>query len=134
MNGRAVLLSNLVVVGGLTFGTLALVTGCQKEKPVATGSRQMEQTPAHQHGTMAQPRSNAAPAQPMPMPAQTTTAEPAVQTVAEQTTCPIMGGPIDKSIFVEYKGKKVYFCCKGCVAEFQNDPEKYIAKLPQFAQ
>lgn len=53
---------------------------------------------------------------------------------AEQTTCPVMGGAIDKSIFVEYKGKKIYFCCKGCVDTFQADPEKYLAKLPQFAE
>jgi YHS domain-containing protein len=134
MNGRAVLLSSLVVAGGLTVGVLALVTGCQKEKPAASSSKQMEQMPADQHATMARPRSNTAPAQPMAMPAQTATAQPAAQTAAEQTNCPVMGGPIDKSIFVEYKGKKVYFCCNSCVAQFQKDPEKYLAKLPQFAQ
>ncbi len=58
-----------------------------------------------------------------------------VKTVAgEQTTCPVMGGAIDKTIFVEYKGKKVYFCCPGCVETFKANPEKYVAKLPQFAQ
>lgn len=50
----------------------------------------------------------------------------------EQTTCPVMGGAINKDIFVEYKGKKVYFCCAGCETKFEADPEKYIAKLPQF--
>jgi len=56
-----------------------------------------------------------------------------VQSVAaEQTTCPVMGGAIDKAIFVEYKGKKVYFCCKGCPETFTANPEKYLAKLPQF--
>lgn len=51
----------------------------------------------------------------------------------EQTTCPIMeGNKIDKNIFVEYKGKKVYFCCAACKSVFEKDPEKYIAKLPQF--
>jgi len=71
-------------------------------------------------------------------PAQTTPAE-AVQAVKavvaeaiEQTTCPIMGGAIDKKLFTEYKGKKVYFCCPGCKLKFEEDPEKYIAKLPQF--
>jgi YHS domain-containing protein len=52
-----------------------------------------------------------------------------------QTTCPVMeGNPINKNIFVEYKGKKVYFCCKGCPEEFLANPEKYVAKLPQFKQ
>jgi YHS domain-containing protein len=50
----------------------------------------------------------------------------------EQTTCPVTGDKIDKNIFVEYKGKKVYFCCAMCVAQFNKDPEKYISKLPQF--
>jgi len=54
---------------------------------------------------------------------------------AEQTMCPIMdGNKIDKTVFVEYKGKKVYFCCAACKATFEKDPEKYIAKLPQFKQ
>jgi YHS domain-containing protein len=53
----------------------------------------------------------------------------------EQTTCPVMdGNAIDKNVFVEYKGKKVYFCCPDCKAKFEADPEKYIAKLPQFKQ
>ncbi len=53
---------------------------------------------------------------------------------AEQTTCPVRGDPIDKSVFTEYQGKKVYFCCNSCIAEFQKDPQKYIARLPQFAR
>ena len=52
--------------------------------------------------------------------------------MAEQTKCPVMGGPIDKQYYVEYKGKKVYFCCGGCDTTFLADPEKYLAKLPQF--
>ncbi|MBL7185132.1 MAG: YHS domain-containing protein [Phycisphaerae bacterium] len=58
-----------------------------------------------------------------------------VASAAEQTTCPVMvGNPINKAIFTEYKGKKVYFCCPGCDSKFKADPEKYIAKLPQFNQ
>ncbi len=65
-----------------------------------------------------------------------TRAEPAVQkaVATEQTICPVMGNPIDKNIFVEYQGKKVYFCCQGCPAVFQADPQKYLAKLPQFTK
>jgi YHS domain-containing protein len=92
-------------------GAFGLMSGCQKAKPGVTGSRQVQATPA-----------------------QTAAVQPAAQAAAEQTTCPVMGGPIDKSISVEYKGKKVYFCCNGCVATFQADPEKYVAKLPQCAQ
>ena len=52
----------------------------------------------------------------------------------EQTMCPITGDKIDKNVFVEYKGKKVYFCCADCKGKFLADPEKYVAKLPQFAK
>ncbi len=59
----------------------------------------------------------------------------AAVTEVEQTTCPILeGNKIDKNVFVEYKGKKVYFCCTACKSVFEKDPEKYIAKLPQFAK
>ncbi len=50
----------------------------------------------------------------------------------EQTHCPVMGGPIDKDVFIIYQGKKVYFCCPGCEASFLKEPEKYLDKLPQF--
>lgn len=46
-----------------------------------------------------------------------------------QTTCPIMGGKIDKAIFVDYEGKRVYFCCKACPEKFLKEPAKYIKKM-----
>jgi YHS domain-containing protein len=58
--------------------------------------------------------------------------EKVTSAIIEQTTCPVMGGAINKDIFTEYKGTKVYFCCPGCVDRFKADPEKYLAKLPQF--
>jgi YHS domain-containing protein len=58
--------------------------------------------------------------------------EAVVQAAGEQTICPVMKSPINKAIFVEYKGKKVYFCCEPCKTTFAKDPEKYIKDLPQF--
>jgi YHS domain-containing protein len=46
-----------------------------------------------------------------------------------QTTCPVLGGNIDKNVFVDYQGKRIYFCCQGCDAEFNKDPGKYLKKL-----
>jgi YHS domain-containing protein len=46
-----------------------------------------------------------------------------------QTNCPVMGGKIDKNVFADHEGKRVYFCCKGCIPEFQKNPAKYIKKL-----
>jgi YHS domain-containing protein len=46
-----------------------------------------------------------------------------------QTNCPVMGGRINKAIFVDYQGKRVYFCCGACPAEFRKDPAKYIKAM-----
>ena len=48
-----------------------------------------------------------------------------------QTTCPVLAGNIDKSVYADYKGKRIYFCCKGCDAEFNKDPDKYMKKLQE---
>ena len=46
-----------------------------------------------------------------------------------QTKCPVMGSDIDKSQYVDVKGKRVYICCKGCIALIKKAPEKYLAKI-----
>jgi len=46
-----------------------------------------------------------------------------------QTICPVMGGKINKEIYTDYEGKRVYFCCKGCIGEFKKNPAKHIKKL-----
>lgn len=43
-----------------------------------------------------------------------------------QTTCPVMGEKIDRDVYVDYKGQRVYFCCTSCAAKFKADPEKYL--------
>jgi YHS domain-containing protein len=48
-----------------------------------------------------------------------------------QTTCPVLGGNIDKNVYADYKGKRVYFCCPGCDKEFEKNPEKYLQKLKE---
>ena len=48
-----------------------------------------------------------------------------------QTLCPVMGGKIDKKVFVDYQGQRIYFCCPACDAEFKKDPEKYMKKLKE---
>ena len=47
-----------------------------------------------------------------------------------QTFCPVMwGNPINKDIYADYNGKRVYFCCGYCQAKFKESPEMYIKKL-----
>jgi YHS domain-containing protein len=53
---------------------------------------------------------------------------------APQTTCPVMGGDINKEVYADHEGKRVYFCCASCVAQFEKDPEKYLAKLKETGQ
>ena len=51
-----------------------------------------------------------------------------------QTQCPVMvGNKIDPSIYSDYQGKRVFFCCQNCKAAFAKAPEKYLLHLPQFA-
>lgn len=51
-----------------------------------------------------------------------------------QTKCPVGGEDIDKTVTTMYKGKTVYFCCDKCIKAFEEEPEKYVAKLPQFKE
>ena len=54
---------------------------------------------------------------------------------AVQTNCPVMEAmAIDKSVYTEHQGKKVYFCCAGCINTFKENPQQYLSKLPQFNQ
>lgn len=108
--------ATLFVAIALSMGLLVF-NGCKKsEDTSAQNTQEMESHEGHDHMAME--------------------AEPAADTdsTIEQKTCPVMGGAINKELFVEYKGKKVYFCCAGCEETFQKNPEKYIAKLPQFNQ
>jgi YHS domain-containing protein len=57
-----------------------------------------------------------------------------VQQLKPQTTCPVQGDPIDKNLYVDYNGKRIYVCCKGCLAEVTKDPEKQIKKLASMGQ
>ena len=51
-----------------------------------------------------------------------------------QGKCPVMdeefGGDMGTPWVVNVKSRDVYVCCKGCIAEVQKDPDKYLAKLP----
>ncbi len=69
---------------------------------------------------------------PAPKPAETATkpAKPTTTTAAiTQKTCPVSGEPIDPKVWTEHEGKKIYFCCKDCIAKFKAEPAKYMAKL-----
>ncbi len=114
MNRQHEFIQRILVVSSLTLAALFLAAGCGNGEEAATqpsGSEQM----------MGQANEMAA------------TADETVLAGIEQKTCPVMeGNPINPNIFVEYQGKKVYFCCSACPEKFKADPEKYLSKLPQF--
>jgi hypothetical protein len=56
--------------------------------------------------------------------------EAAGETVATlQTTCPVMGGKVNKSLYVDEAGQRMYVCCKGCIGPLKKDFAKYAKKL-----
>ena len=108
MNAKKIQLIIVSLLAGFLLAGLVLLEGCKKSEPEPT-----------------------APAIPAAVKEAEETASKAAETI-EQTTCPVMAGAINKEIYTEYKGKKVYFCCPGCKEKFEKAPEQYIAKLPQF--
>ena len=59
-----------------------------------------------------------------PEPAKTTAA-PALK----QTTCPVTRKPISQDAFIDHEGRKVFFCSKGCINKFQEEPNAYLSAL-----
>ena len=49
----------------------------------------------------------------------------------KQKLCPVMGNPINKDIYLDYQGRRIYFCCNMCPDVFKKDPEKYLKKLDE---
>jgi len=47
----------------------------------------------------------------------------------KNTTCPVMGGAVNTTIYTVYNGTKIYFCCPGCDKTFTADPVKYMKKI-----
>jgi len=54
----------------------------------------------------------------------------AAKAITMQTTCPVMEGqPINKKLFVDFEGKRIYVCCGTCVKMLKKDPAKYVKML-----
>jgi hypothetical protein len=49
--------------------------------------------------------------------------------VKRQTLCPVMKAPINKALYVDHDGKRVYVCCRSCLARVKKDPAKYVKLL-----
>jgi YHS domain-containing protein len=133
MNLRKIILLTAVVVIGLGL------TACKKKEqptpPPKASAKKNVQKPTEKAQETSATEAEQAQAEFDRVKKEAEEAVKKMDAETEQTTCPVMdGNPINKNIFVEYKGKKVYFCCEKCKATFEKDPEKYIANLPQFAK
>lgn len=54
----------------------------------------------------------------------------------KQHVCPVSGemlGTMGKPIKVTVKDHDVWICCDGCTKQIQDDPDRYLAKLPSHA-
>ena len=52
-------------------------------------------------------------------------------------TCVVSGeklGSMGKSYVHTFEGKEVQFCCKGCLKDFNKDPQKYLKKIEEAAE
>ena len=47
----------------------------------------------------------------------------------QQTVCPVQGGKINKNLYVDYQGQRVYCCCPECLPIFKKNPEAYLQKM-----
>ncbi|MCL4502687.1 MAG: YHS domain-containing protein, partial [Deltaproteobacteria bacterium] len=46
----------------------------------------------------------------------------------QQVVCPVQGSKINKNLFVDYQGQRIYFCCPECIPIFEKNPEVYLQK------
>ena len=50
--------------------------------------------------------------------------------LGESSTCIVMpGNAVKEKFFADYKGERIFFCCRACVKAFKKNPEKYWVKL-----
>ncbi|MCR4317759.1 MAG: hypothetical protein NUW37_15565 [Planctomycetes bacterium] len=43
--------------------------------------------------------------------------------------CPVLGGNVNKNVFTDFEGFRIYFCCPGCDRRLKANPETYMSKL-----
>lgn len=105
--------SLLVLAGGVVFGSTAMadVQKAAKERGLvlACGG-------SHMHG--------AGHAQGSAVHESHETSQAAIQegpAPQNQELCPVMGGKVDRSVFKDYEGKRVYFCCPACIDRFMEE-------------
>ena len=48
----------------------------------------------------------------------------------KQAFCVVMpGNRVKEKFFTDYRGERIYFCCRSCVKRFKKNPGKYWPRL-----
>ena len=55
----------------------------------------------------------------------------ATAATVSQTKCPVLGGTVDKSLYIDSDGKRIYVCCKDCLDKVRKSPGRYIKELEE---
>jgi YHS domain-containing protein len=118
----------------LLFAALAIVVvGCKppaanKQNPSAPLVSQSEKQPADAEAS----KETAADASTKSLPGLADLSVEDRQIAEKQHTCPVSGEVLDsmgKPFKVSAEGKTIFLCCEGCLQQFKENPEKYLAKL-----
>jgi len=56
-------------------------------------------------------------------------AVPVAETPHPQTKCPIRGGAINKNLYADVEGYRIYVCCPGCLDKVRADPKAAVDKI-----
>ena len=47
-----------------------------------------------------------------------------------QKTCPVSGETLeDRTVYSDFEGRRVYFCCQKCRDKFDDNPQEYLKKM-----
>jgi YHS domain-containing protein len=46
-----------------------------------------------------------------------------------QELCPVLGDKVDRSVYMDHEGRRVYFCCSACIARFTEAPARYMKEM-----
>lgn len=61
----------------------------------------------------------------------TQTSNPRPPAKLYQTRDAFSGKLINRNIYADYEGKRIYFCCENSRADFLKDPEKYMNRFKE---
>jgi YHS domain-containing protein len=64
----------------------------------------------------------------------TGTDNPQEEVTGGNTTCPVMGGKVNRDLYVDYEGKRIYLCCEACIGKVKQNPERYLRKLEELGE